>query len=124
MCGFNSLSLYESEKMSQSKVISFRLTEEQMKPFAEGLAAAKNQSTFFKEVILSSSPEKAARNLISGTNEYAKFNFLLYKVSNNINQIAKVLNILALSDFADKAALNKALNNIHALEVAFKSKVL
>lgn len=110
--------------MSQSKVISFRLTEQQMEPFADGLAAAKNQSAFFKELILSSSPEKAAKNLIAGTEEYAKFNFLLYKVSNNINQIAKVLNILALSNFTDKAALNKALNNIHALEKAFKSKIL
>ncbi len=110
--------------MSQSKVISFRLSEQQMEPFIDAIAVAKNQSTFFKELILSSSPEKAAENLIAGTNEYAKYNFLLYKFSNNINQIAKVLNILALSNFTDKAALNKALNNIHSLEVDFKSKVL
>lgn len=95
-----------------------------MEPFIDALAVAKNQSAFFKELILSSSPEKAAENLIAGTKEYAKYNFLLYKFSNNINQIAKVLNILALSNFTDKAALNKALNNIHALEVAFKSKAL
>lgn len=110
--------------MSQSKVISFRLTEQQMEPFLGAIAVAKNQSVFFKELILSSSPEKAAQNLIAGTDEYARYNFLLYKFSNNINQIAKVLNILALSNFTDKAALNKALNNIHNLEVEFKSKIL
>jgi len=110
--------------MSQSKVISFRLTEQQMEPFAAGLAVAKNQSAFFKELLLSRSSEEASKNLIAGTDEYARFNFLLYKVSNNINQIAKVLNVLALSGFVDKTALNKALNNIHALEVVFKSKVI
>lgn len=110
--------------MSTSKVISFRLTDEQIKPFADGIALSKSQSAFFKELILSKSPEKAAENLIKGTGEYARFNFLLYKTSNNINQIAKVLNILAKSNFTDKAALNKALNNLHTLETTLKGKVL
>lgn len=110
--------------MSQSTVISFRLSERDIAPFADGLALAKNRSAFFKELILSSSPEKAANRIVAGTDEYARYNFLLSKVSNNINQIAKTLNILALSNFSDKAALNKALNNLHSLEVTFKSKVL
>ena len=110
--------------MSKSKVISFRLTNKQIEPFADGISAAKSQSAFFQELVLSSSPEQAAKEIIKGTESYARYNFLLYKISNNINQIAKTLNILALSNFTDKAALNKALNNIHTLETAFKSKLL
>lgn len=110
--------------MSKSKVISFRLTNEQIAPFEDAIAQAKNQSVFFKALILTSSPEKAAENVVKGTSEFARYNFLLYKTSNNINQIAKVLNILAKSNFTDKAALYKALNNIHTLEATLKSKTL
>lgn len=110
--------------MKKSQVISFRLTSEEIAPFQEAIDSAKNKSAFFKELILNSSPEKAAKKVIAGTEQYARYNFLLYKSSNNINQIAKVLNTLANSNFTDKSALNKALNNIHSLEMTIKSKLL
>ena len=110
--------------MSKSKVISFRLTDEQIAPFQDAISSAKNQSAFFKALILTRSPDEAAASVVKGTKEFAHYNFLLYKTSNNINQIAKVLNTLSKSNFTDKAALYKALNNIHTLETTLKSKIL
>lgn len=110
--------------MSKSKVISFRLTNEQIAPFEAAISKAKNQSAFFKAHILNKSPEQAAESVVKGTVEYARYNFLLYKTSNNINQIAKVLNTLSKSNFNNEAALNKALNNLHTLETNLKSKLL
>lgn len=110
--------------MSKSQVISFRLNNDEIAPFRDAIPMAKTSSAFFKELILASSPEKAAINLIKGTDEYARYNHLLYKTSNNINQIAKVLNTLAKGNFTDKSALYKALNNIHSLETTIKSKLL
>lgn len=109
---------------SSSKLIAFKLNEKQLEPFKEGLAIAKSPSIYFKEFLIAQSHEKAITKIVKSTNEYAQFNFLLYKTSNNINQIAKVLNILAKSNFTDKAALYKALNNIHTLETTLKSKTL
>lgn len=110
--------------MAKSIVVSFRMTEAEIEPFNDAIAASKNRSAFFKELVLTTSSEKAATNLLKGTDEYTKYNFLLYKASNNINQIAKTLNTLAKSNFTDLSGLNKALNNIHSLEQTIKSKLL
>lgn len=110
--------------MSKTTVVSFRLNDEQLAPFRDGIALASSRSEFFKQLILTDSSKTAAENLVKGSDEYSKFNFLLYKTSNNINQIAKVLNVLSKSNFTDKSALNKALNNIHTLETNLKSKLL
>lgn len=108
----------------KSHVISFRLKDSELEKFQAGLALSKNKSAFFKEVILSSSPEIAAKKLMAGTTEYERFNFLLYKISNNLNQIARVLNIAAKSNFTDISTFNKAVNNLNALEQLIKSKML
>ncbi len=122
-----STSLTMSKKpnpQSSSKLIAFKLNEKQLEPFKEGLAIAKSPSIYFKEFLVAQSHEKAIDKIVKSTDEYARYNFLLYKVSNNINQIAKVLNTLSKSNFTDKPALNKALNNIHTLETTLKSKTL
>ena len=110
--------------MSESKLIAFKLNKTQLEPFKDALSIAKSPSIYFKQVIISGSPEKSVNTIIGKSKEYARYNFLLYKTSNNINQIAKVLNTLSRSNFNNEAALNKALNNLHTLETNLKSKLL
>jgi len=110
--------------MKKSTVVSFRLTAEEIAPFEKAICEAKNKSAFYKAFFLSNCPTKIANQVVIGTEQYNRYNFLLYKTSNNINQIAKVLNTLAMADSTDKNVISKALNNLHSLEQLIKSKLL
>ncbi|MFQ0972245.1 plasmid mobilization protein [Gilliamella sp. BG6] len=80
-------------KNNKSKVISFRLTDEQYRPYEELLKKSnKSSSEFFRELFLS---KEKKINVIFNERKPVDYRYLLReinKLGNNMNQLAKHFN--------------------------------
>lgn len=99
-------------KVNKSKVISFRLTEEQYKPYDELLKKSnKSSSEFFRELFLS---KEQNINIIFNERKPVEYYRLLReinKIGNNLNQIARHFNsarkINLIKDDLFKSGINQ-----------------
>lgn len=102
-------------KSNKSKVISFRLTDEQFKPYEELLNKSnKSSSEFFRELFLS---RKNDVNIVFNESKPIDYYHILRVVNksgNNINQIAKQFNSAnkagIISDDLFKKGINLLIN--------------
>lgn len=80
-------------KNKKSKVISFRLTEEQYKPYQDLLKKSdKKSSEFFRELFLSREENINVIFNENKPNEYYQILRVINKSGNNLNQIARHFN--------------------------------
>lgn len=102
-------------KNNKSKVISFRLTEEQFKPYEELLKKSdKSSSEFFRELFLSR--ENNLNIIFNESKPIDYYNILrvVNKSGNNINQLARHFNSAnkagIISDDLFKKGINLLIN--------------
>lgn len=96
---------------NKSKVISFRLTEEQYKPYGELLKKSdKKASEFFRELFLSK--EKNINIIFNESKPIDYYNILrvVNKSGNNINQLAKQFNSANKSGIISNDLFKKGIN--------------
>ncbi len=114
-----------ADKKNKSKVISFRLTEEQYKPFEELLNKSdKSYSEFFRELFLS---RQKNVNIIFNENkpiDYYSILRVVNKSGNNINQLAKHFNVAnkngKMTDDLYKKGVNLLINISEYLKGSLK----
>lgn len=114
--------IMSKETNKKSIVVAFRLSEEEFKPFADLLAdSTMSKSDFFREVFL-------ARNINitlerKASPEYGRLLFLMNKASNNINQIAKRINIDYKAGLVSESRYSKIINELISLNSLLKGIV-
>lgn len=100
-----------AEAQNKSKVISFRLTEEQYKPFEELLNKSdKKASEFFRELFLSK--QKDVNIIFNESKPVDYYNILriVNKSGNNLNQLAHSFNYAFKSGHISEDLYKKAIN--------------
>lgn len=100
-----------AEAQNKSKVISFRLTEEQYKPFEELLNKSdKKSSEFFRELFLSK--QKDVNIIFNESKPVDYYNILriVNKSGNNLNQLARSFNYAFKSGHISEDLYKKAIN--------------
>ncbi|WP_434598695.1 molybdopterin-guanine dinucleotide biosynthesis protein MobC (plasmid) [Pseudomonas sp. R4-76] len=96
------------ERVNKGRVVSFRLTDEQMAPYEEKIkAAGLSQSAFFRETFLQANPV-----FEQSSQEYERLLFYYSKASNNLNQLAHSVNRAWKGDIISQALYAKWLNEL------------
>lgn len=96
------------ERANKGRVVSFRLTDEQMAPFDEQIKRAEiSQSEFFREITLNANPV-----LVEASKDYERLLFYYSKSSNNLNQLAHSVNLAWKKDIISQALYAKFLNEL------------
>lgn len=98
----------KEDKQNKSRMVAFRLTDEQMAPFALGINEAEvSQSEFFRRLVLSSNPvfEKSSK-------DYDRLLFYFSKSSNNLNQLAHNVHRQSQRGIVSEALYVKFLNEL------------
>lgn len=85
-------------------VISIRLNEEEYKRFDTLITkTGESKSSFFRKLILNNNQPIQLKEKKNNNKDYKRILFLINKASNNINQVAKILNSNAkLGNLDDK----------------------
>lgn len=95
--------------VERKHIISVRLTDEEYAPFKEILEATEiSKSEFFRLVMLNRLNDLPSKP--KTTQDYKKCLFYLNKTSNNINQIAKRINIDSKSGVVNDNTYNRFVN--------------
>lgn len=104
-----------------SHVISFRLNDEEFKPYSALLNKANCTKTeLFKTIFLNNGENNkiTIKEKIVATQDYKKTLFVVSKASNNLNQIARKLNIAFKNDVINENDMKKAINALLSIETA------
>lgn len=115
--------LYELKSMKKNKgvVVSFRLTEEEFKPFKELLDKSdKTKSEFFRDIFLAKE-----KNINITFNELKPIDYysilrVVNKSGNNLNQIAKSFNSANKSNVISERVYLKGLNLLISINTHLK----
>ncbi|MBI6621531.1 plasmid mobilization relaxosome protein MobC [Pseudomonas corrugata] len=111
-------------KEKRTIVISFRATESDMAPYAEPmLKSGKSRSEFFHELFIKLKDKIVISERKVKTEDYSKYLFLVNKMSNNLNQIAKVLNSANKADKLSQRQLLNALNDLNSIRLILNGKL-
>ncbi|KAB7685425.1 plasmid mobilization relaxosome protein MobC [Plesiomonas shigelloides] len=98
--------------VERKNIIAIRLTDEEYEPFRVLLESSNiSKSDFFRSLILSRVIEIPPPQKSKTTNQdYKKLLFYVNKTSNNINQIAKRLNVANKRAVVSESTFIKAMN--------------
>lgn len=97
--------------VDRKHVVSVRLTEEEYAPFLEIMSSLEiSKSEFFRLVILNRISELPTKPKI--TKDFRKCLFYFNKTSNNINQIAKRINVDSKSGSVSEDTYKRYLNTL------------
>ncbi|EGH9360856.1 MobC family plasmid mobilization relaxosome protein [Salmonella enterica] len=97
--------------VERKHVISVRLTEEEYEPFKKILESTEvSKSEFFRMVLLSRVSDLPTKPKV--TPEYKRCLFFFNKTSNNINQIAKRINIDAKKGAVTDSTYRRIMNTL------------
>lgn len=109
-------------KINKSKIVSFRLTEEQYKPYDELLKKSdKSSSEFFRELFLSKEP---SINIIFNERQPIEYYRLLReinKIGNNLNQIARHFNSARKINLINDDLFKRGINQLITINTFLKN---
>lgn len=109
---------------TRSEVISFRLTEDEYAPYRRVIEdSGTSRADVFRKVFLELSPSITITATKRASKESPKVLFYANKTSNNINQIARQLNIAAKTGELDRRMLNRAVIALESIEREFRKKM-
>ncbi len=108
---------------SRSEVISFRLSEDEYAPYRRVIEdSGTSRAELFRKVFLELTPSITISASKRASKENPKILFYANKTSNNINQIARQLNIAAKTGDLDRRMLNRAVIALESIEREFRKK--
>lgn len=138
----------EPEKKRLTRVVAFRLPEDEYHLFiGKARAAGQSQTEFFRSAVLQNKTEVLAhgvpltedelkrlaeaeerqKRLDSArkktSDEKKQLLFLFNKASNNLNQLAKAANTALLAGTADKATFESILEDLNHLTQYFRASI-
>lgn len=109
-------------KENKDEVVTFRLSENQFKPFKVLIEKSGfKKGKVIREILLSKS--KTASLPKSQSKENKRLVFLANKTSNNINQLARKLNIDYKDGIVTEATYKTLLNNLINIEKSFSKAI-
>ncbi|WP_062059562.1 hypothetical protein [Cellvibrio sp. OA-2007] len=114
------------EKLREkSVVISFRLPVSVYEPFREPVnqTCGGNRSKFFRALFVDKKVKFVANGNQSAGEDYKKYLHLVNKASNNLNQLAKLLNGAEKSGKITSAQYLAGLNNLNSIRLLLNSKL-
>ncbi|NWO07622.1 MAG: plasmid mobilization relaxosome protein MobC [Alteromonadaceae bacterium] len=108
---------------NKSEIISFRLTQDEYGPYRRIIEeSGTSRAEFFRKVFLELSPTVTITAKKHAKKESPKVLFYANKTSNNINQIARQLNLAAKTGELDRRMLNRAVIALESIEREFRKK--
>lgn len=111
------------DSKNRSVVISFRLTADEYAPYEKVISeTGTTRAKLFREVFLKLSPSVTIRGKNKHEQENPKLLFYANKASNNLNQIARQLNIAKKTGELDRRMLNRAVMALESIEREFRKK--
>ncbi|WP_087019247.1 plasmid mobilization protein [Thaumasiovibrio subtropicus] len=107
---------------NKSHVISFRLSDEEFKPYKEALdSTGLSKSEFFRSVFLKGQYHFEVRE--NPPMEYDKLLFIFNKSSNNLNQISRKINQSHRSGIVSERLYLNAVNQLVSIEQLMMSVI-
>lgn len=126
-------SLYESQNMkeresqklnSNSIVISFRLSKSEYLPFESSVErSGGNRSKFFKKLFTENKSKIVFRESKTASEDYKQYLHLVNKMSNNLNQLARLLNGAEKSGRITDRQYLIGLNNLNSIRLLLNAKL-
>ncbi|NMZ71342.1 mobilisation protein (MobC) [Pseudomonas peli] len=114
----------ERKPREKSIVISFRLSESAYAPYKEpveksGLA----RSEFFRQLFSDNTSKVVVTEKKTATEDYNQYLHLVNKISNNINQLARLLNGAEKSGNVTAQQYLTGLNNLNSIRLLLNAKL-
>lgn len=106
--------------------ISFRLSAKEYKPYGDIIKKnGLKKSKFIRDVFLNASIDEDGKIVVKKTKveDYKRVVFVANKSSNNINQIAKKLNLAYKNGTVNESLYVEMLNRLIGVEKLFKSAI-
>lgn len=109
---------------SESIVISFRLSLEEFEPYKEPLHnSGLGRSEFFRQLFRDNKSKVVISEKKVATKDYNQYLHLVNKISNNINQLARLLNGAEKAGKATRQQYLTGLNNLNSIRLLLQSKL-
>lgn len=108
----------------KSIVISFRLSEADYEPYRESVEkSGQSRSQFFRTLFTENKHRVVISEKRTATEDYTRYLTLVAKISNNINQLARLLNGAEKSGKINSSQYLSGLNNLNSMRLLLLSKL-
>lgn len=105
-------------------MISFRLAQPEYEPFRVPVQQSNlSRSEFFRQLFVDSKAKVVINQKRERTEDYTKYLHLVNKISNNLNQLAKLLNTAEKAGRVSSQQYSKGLNDINAIRQLLNNKL-
>jgi hypothetical protein len=108
----------------KSIVISFRLSESAYEPYREAVEkSGLGRSAFFRQLFVDNKSKVVLSEKKIHTDDYNKYLHLVNKISNNINQLARLLNGAEKAGKVTHQQYATGLNTLNSIRLMLLSKL-
>lgn len=108
----------------ESIVISFRLSRAKYEPYRlPVLKSGLSRSAFFRKMFSDNEFKVVISEKKNSTEDYTKYLHLVNKISNNLNQLARLLNGAEKSGNATPQQYTKGLNDLNTIRILLLNKL-
>lgn len=108
----------------KSIVISFRLSESEYEPYRVPVEnSGQSRSEFFRNLFRDNKHKVVVSEKKEATEDYKLYLRYVSKISNNINQLAKLLNGAAKAGIINSRQYMDGLNNLNSIRLFLQSKL-
>lgn len=108
----------------RSVVISFRVTEADMEPYNDAIkSSGKSRSVFFYQLFIEQKSRIVIAERPKRTEDFAKYLFFVNKMSNNLNQLARLMNGLYKSGRLSETRIASALNQLNSIRLILNNRL-
>lgn len=105
-------------------MISFRVAVQEYEPFRVPVQQSKlSRSEFFRQLFVENKSKVVITEKRERTEDYTKYLNLVNKISNNLNQLAKLLNTAEKAGTVTTQQYAKGLNDLNAMRVLLNNKL-
>lgn len=114
----------EKKPREESVVISFRIPVSAYEPYRESvLKSGKGRSAFFRDLFFGNKDKVVITEKKVSTEDYNRYLHFVSKISNNINQLARLLNGAEKAGLATAKQYMTGLNNLNSIRLLLQSKL-
>ncbi|HGJ7737682.1 TPA: plasmid mobilization protein [Pseudomonas aeruginosa] len=114
----------EKKPREKSVVISFRLSESAYEPYREPVEkSGLSRSEFFRNMFADNTHKVVISEKRVPTEDYNRYLHFVSKISNNINQLARLLNGAEKAGMVTAKQYLTGLNNLNSIRLLLQSKL-
>lgn len=113
-----------ADNLKKGIVISFRVSESDFEPYADPISkSGMTRSAFFYKLFIESKDRIVIAEKKTATKDYSSYLFIVNKVSNNINQLARSFNSAEKAGLITGVSYLKGLNTLNSIMLILKGKL-